>query len=856
MILSIAAPASAATWQQPSFLIGGWYTGGTVDTPDTSRLIKLNNAGLDVAVAGDHWTVLGARTFVSQLDALRAQYPTFTMKGIVDLVGTGADTVYAFTQPSKPSVNANFIRQAVSPSFGLNTPSVMGYMVWDEPQGASIDSAALVCNIIASYDSSSTKLPLVNLYPPYVYGDATYNALYSPGTPYSYFNKTTAYFNYVRDYLSSFAPYAAPAAVLSADNYSLQVAGTSTFDFLFTWRTLRDLAGEYGRSTYRIPVSAVIQLSRNTLHDSNPNNPTISQVRLQALEALAYGAKSIMYWLDVPAGDYGEGILTATGAKGARYTSIQTLNRDLHAIGGVLFSCDPVTTWMADSSGDIGVADDVIGSPNIVYNLVTSFTGSAGFFGIASHLKDRNTADDYLLMINKNVSSGISFTVNLANTASTVEVFNRSTGTWANVATNASSFGVNLVPQDGALYRIRDAVAEYIPNVNAMAAAGQRMYFAHQRGLSLVDYATGLRRNVHDGTVYTPEVDVAIAPNKQSVYVAQSNGSYGNVVRWDRNLLYSMAAFIPGIAQPVTAVDAGAGRVLFGVSSASSTGWVYRSDSTLTTRDSVQITDGVNDLKYQPIGDAMIVAHRKGIQRRSNASGLPLLATWQDGTATTPVVRVFVDSVGVVAGLDNGVNGNIQTISSTLWPNQGGWTDGGSFPRIADVVASPMGGVSLLAAVPKTGAHKFSGVTRSSMTQQWSVSATNPKAVAYLGNLDAFMATPAGVLRRSDSGTMYSLYELPPVEGSPAVSFAFDLRPNLIDASHGAPQLRLEARFAGRANWAIYDITGRRVRSGQFDSDRAARERMLDLGDIPAGVYFMRLKQTSAAATRRFVVLR
>lgn len=839
----IASRTSHADWQQASFIVGGWNDGGA--PTDTARFTKLNNAGLDFVGGQDNsGSVAIAKSFVSTLDALRGRYPgAFTMKGIVALSATGPDSVYDFTAPSQPSAHAASIRQAVNPSFGLNTDSVLGWFVWDEPFGAANDSAAVVSNILATYDSSKTKLPFVNLFPPYA---STYVSGFSTlyGSDYR-----AAYVNYIRDYLSQYGSMTWPSAVACADNYELQNPSALTHDFLFTWRTLRDMAGEYGRSNYRIPMWSVIQLSRNTANSAT--DPPIGQVRNQAFEALAYGAKAITYWVDAPCCGYGDGILTSTGAKSSRYSDIQALNKDLHAVGNILFSCDPVTTWMGDSSGEIGVADDVMGSPNIVYNLVTRI-GPNGYYTLVGHLKDRNNGDDYLLAVNKNSTLGIGDTIYLSVPAHVLS-FTKSTGSWVDLGSNLTSFTCSLSPNDAELFKIQDGLAEYIPNVNAMAASGTRMYFAHQRGLSLVDYSTGLRRNVHDGTVYTPAVDVAV--NDHAVYVGLAYGTAGNVGRWDRNLLSVQAAFYPGVTGPVSAVDVGGSRVLIGVSGSTGAGWVYRSDTTLALRDSVQITDGVNDVKYQSVGDAFIVAHRKGMQRRS-CSNDALLKSWQDGTATTPVVRVAVDSTGVVAALDNGTNGDVQTIASDLASNQGGWTDSGAFPRCFDVALMPPSGATVLAASSLSSTQKFTGLQRSNMTSQWTVSSSSPKAVAYLSNQDAFMATPSGVLRRSVGGTMYKL-QAPPKDGPPAAP-----RPSLLVSMAGISRGEIQhviviAPQGGRLRWEAYDVLGRRVGAGRWTITSPGQTLQdISVGSLASGLYFARFQLEGFSTLARFVVLR
>ena len=117
-----------AAWRQTGFLIGGFGVGTTFDS---TRLVLLNDAGLDFVVNSDQGAPsAAAHAFAAGLERLRRRRAGFTMQAILY-----AENYYergALFKNRNPVANRGaIVSQLAAEPF--RNPSVAGWMVWDEP---------------------------------------------------------------------------------------------------------------------------------------------------------------------------------------------------------------------------------------------------------------------------------------------------------------------------------------------------------------------------------------------------------------------------------------------------------------------------------------------------------------------------------------------------------------------------------------------------------------------------------------------------------------------------------------------------------------------------------------------------
>lgn len=469
-LLLLALPFDAhAAWRQDRFLIGGFGVGTTFDS---TRLVLLNDAGLDFVVNSDQGAPSAkAHAFAAGLERLRRRRPGFTMQAIVY-----AENYYergALFKNRNPKANRGAIVNELAAE-GFRNPSVAGWMVWDEPPfdyGGVPDKLSddkVFTNIgdmtRVMRDSTRSRmrplLPYVNLMPIHLYWAF-------PAACRNRADTLEAYRCYLDRYLQQFDRDALPAPVLSFDNYPFEVPHADLRRYFLQHAIVRDKAKQFSRANYRIPVWSLIQASprRETPVARWQPTPTFAQVRWQAYVSIAYGARGIVYWTSSPIQadpngvGYGASFVTADGRRnGALYDSLRSLNAELHTLGPTLMALDPVAVHHVAANGMALPPGEGPGSASTLVARITEPAGTrqAGdaMVGVFRHVVD---GAHYLLVVNKGLARAASFEVALRGpTTGRVERIDRTSGRpVATPLSESRSFTTPPVPPGGGvLYRI------------------------------------------------------------------------------------------------------------------------------------------------------------------------------------------------------------------------------------------------------------------------------------------------------------------------------------------------------------------------------------------------------------------
>lgn len=448
-----------AVWNQPRFAIGGFLGGG-----DPNGLRLLNDAGIDLVVPSDYASAVASRRFVARLDSLRAAHPgTFDLQALVFARLDGPGTLFA---NHDPVTHRLAILRELDPANGLNSPSVAGWNIWDEPPiphrpglrppaGRIYDAIHEMTKLVRDSTTSAAtwnKLAFTNLlqiswaaYPWFQQGCGT--------------DTLSAYRCYLDQYLKRFEHDSLPAPVLAIDAYPFEMPEADWRWYFVNLATVRDKAREFSRANYRIPFWSVLQVAPRCANDYSrcEPTPTFNQVRWQAYVSLAYGAKGIFYWTLRPAKgggrdpSWGRTFLRTDGtAEPALYDSLAALNAELQALGPTLMRLEPEAAFHASANRfKLPAADATLAS-----RLVSGVSGrnSQGMVGC---FKSRATGEDYLLVVNKDTRLAQGFRLALTSSADTVYRVGKADGRLLRVAVDAASFDTGVIaPGGGELFRV------------------------------------------------------------------------------------------------------------------------------------------------------------------------------------------------------------------------------------------------------------------------------------------------------------------------------------------------------------------------------------------------------------------
>jgi len=510
------APARAAhAWRQDRFLIGGWGVGAAPWQP--WRFPLLADAGLDFVHESDHSYWFGHEIETARaLDSLRVQRPGFRLKVILENLRAAPDDSAAFTMHPDALRHWGAIRRRVARGGGANRGATLGWFVWDEPcDHAAMRAATDVVRALRGNPATAGQLAMVNLLPePVPGGPSCLDREYGAGTPGATWKA------YAESYLSAFDADPLPAPCLSFDSYPFEIDGKVQPSYFENLATARDAAAAHSRPGAPVPLWVIVQLSEFK-PPGTPimRGPSLEQTRWQAWCALAFGARAISYWTVATSQDstldtrYGMGLLDLAGRPTWRYEPIRAFNRELHAVGQVLFPLQPVECFTGEGGDQAISPQQSLAHPERACHVVESVSPVAAAVDVlVGAFKRPGRGDDYLLVVNRSLHVTRSFRLHLDVAADSIFVFDTATGRFRLAATRRDTCDVtDLSPASARLLRVVSPLREHLPGVTKVLHRGNVFDYVLPGGVLRVDESTGARRWV-TAAAGTPAADRRLTP--------------------------------------------------------------------------------------------------------------------------------------------------------------------------------------------------------------------------------------------------------------------------------------------------------------------------------------------------------
>ena len=236
-----------------------------------------------------------------------ATSPGYNRRALDLAAAAGLDVIVSDPRLSLAAVGTDVtanVRSVVDELSGH--PALLGYHLFDEPGTSRF--ATLAAAVAALRAQDPRRLGYINLFPDYA----------SPaqlGAP--------SYDEYVRRFIAEVSP-----PVVSYDHYNFLLGGADGPSFFANLDVVRARSLERG-----LPFWQYIQSISYVGHRAT----TGPEKRWAALHTLAYGGTGVLYFTywtpPQTAEQFGEGILTREGARTAQFAEVQSINRELAAMG-------------------------------------------------------------------------------------------------------------------------------------------------------------------------------------------------------------------------------------------------------------------------------------------------------------------------------------------------------------------------------------------------------------------------------------------------------------------------------------------------------------------------------------------
>jgi hypothetical protein len=287
----------------------------------------------------------------------------------------------------------------------------------------------------------------------------------------------------------------------------------------------------------------------------------------------------------------------------------------------------------------------------------------------------------------------------------------------------------------------------------------------------MINKTTGERKDVHDGTAYTPAVRVEIDGTR--VYICQDSGTNGNLVYWDLDLNGMGLVYNDyGLNTRVTSVAFSGDKIFVGQQSSDNGNVVVLRKSDYVHIDTWARGYLVNDVKYQ--GDenkSIVVAHKKGIIRISTDVGNAgdSLASFNNGGANTPVKDMVLRSDAVFGALASSSNGLLYKLDQNL-TEVCYWNENELSPRVLKLALNSNQSKITASVIRPNGQGAFKTFNTSDLSLSDSCFINDPRCSSYDGN-SIYLASGSRLYQTASNG-------LP--------SFIFPTAPNLISPANGA----------------------------------------------------------------------
>ncbi|TDQ80166.1 NHL repeat-containing protein [Sphingobacterium yanglingense] len=357
-------------------------------------------------------------------------------------------------------------------------PAVKGYFIKDEPTPSQLADAATRYNKVLAYDSS--KIPHVNLFPSYATG-ALGNIDYEN--------------NYVKQWINLVG--AANLKYISMDNYPFLWNGTfRATEYYHDLDVIRRLGNKYNIKTSSYLQSVGVQ--------GVFRRPSTDELRFSAYSNLAYGIKIpvwFTYWTPQHETEvFTDAIIDPKGAKTNLYDPFKILNAELKMTGNHLMDLKAVAVYHSGSNIPTGAT----GVP--INFLIKPVNTSLDL--IISHFLNPVTAQEYIMIVNKSLTTAVNAAFLTNNTVSNVQWVSKTNGSVNATDFNPSTsqFSSLLLPGEGRLFPL----TVHVPSrtVTTLSGSGQVGHLDGGATAARFNFATNTGMGVdHIGNVYIADIN-------------------------------------------------------------------------------------------------------------------------------------------------------------------------------------------------------------------------------------------------------------------------------------------------------------------------------------------------------------
>lgn len=281
-------------------------------------------------------------------------------------------------------------------------PALAGYSVGDEPNANAFDGLAEVVAYLREKDPHHPAY--INLFP------------YTPGRAW----EAESY----RDYLDTFIQKIQPFA-LSYDHYHFRSSGDGPF-FIRNLVEAREASLKAS-----IPFWNIVLLTQH----GDYRNLTLGEIRYEAMQSLAYGAKGLKwftYWEPQDSGfQWSHAAINLDGSRDNHYDMVKTVNRELQTLGKPLLRANSYDVYHSGTVPDGGRAQ----TPSDPVRVTDSTPVTVGLFRDSDHWH-------YAVLATANYRTAGSVEVSVRTHAESLRRMDLETRKWTRISDIRSVDGV------------------------------------------------------------------------------------------------------------------------------------------------------------------------------------------------------------------------------------------------------------------------------------------------------------------------------------------------------------------------------------------------------------------------------
>ncbi|MBR2320950.1 MAG: hypothetical protein IKA57_02305 [Clostridia bacterium] len=377
---------------------------------------------------------------------------------IIDFFWSQGIGTFAFQNNGGNSFNNNF-KETGYPDFS-DCEGFMGFLAWDEPSVASIDTIATQVAAFEAAYAGTDVIFMGNLLP-------SYASIFGGNTP-----DKAAYKAYLQKYCDVVLSKVSGTKWLSIDTYPILANGTVYKSFLYDIGTLKTVALENDAHAHVILQSYGFVESGNADKERMPSE---AELRMQAYAAMAFGVDSMSWYVYSPNG-HGESDtavdVNGTATNEEKYNAFKNINAELTAIGkvynafswkGIILGAGTdnaysIGSWEITKDNDYKAFEMVMGqlgeyelSASDTKHLASVKTNKTDWNYLMGVMEDENGNEGYVLCNYNSHESDRAQTITLTFDTNVTEVVIYRGGVAETVAVTGKTLTVNLATGEGVI---------------------------------------------------------------------------------------------------------------------------------------------------------------------------------------------------------------------------------------------------------------------------------------------------------------------------------------------------------------------------------------------------------------------